>query len=186
MLTLWDLLPGRVRKAIGVAPVSLAPPVVTASAPLRSPARARRSSKSPKADLYEAMAKELLATHGIRVRRWRKAMSGVAWELRYRDGRTAKLIEAPRPRRPMSAAIFLHEVGHHVLGLGAYRPRCLEEYHAWRWAIEEMERRGIEVTDRVRARMHDSLHYAVEKARRRGLNALPEELRHFSAPRPGR
>lgn len=82
----------------------------------------------------------------------------------------------------MSAAVFLHEIGHHAIGLGAYKPRCLEEYHAWAFAIAEMERRGLNVTDGVRRRMHASLHYAVAKANRRGLKEIPQELEAFTTP----
>ena len=111
-------------------------------------------------------------------------MSGAAWQVHYRDGTVTRLIEAPRPKGPMSAAIFLHEIGHHAIGFGVYRPRCLEEYHAWAWALREMERRGVNVTPNVRHRMHESLAYAIEKARRRGLRRLPAELAPF-AEHPG-
>ena len=43
----------------------------------------------------------------------------------------------------MSAAIFCHEIGHHAIGFTRYKPRCLEEYHAWAWSFAEMERRGF-------------------------------------------
>ena len=119
--------------------------------------------------------------NGVRVRRWRNSMSGVAWEVHYEDGRVARLIEAPRPKGPMSAAIFLHEVGHHAIGFNRYKPRCLEEHHAWAWALREMERRGIAITERVLKRRDESMRYAVAKARRRGIKALPAEVRAFAA-----
>ncbi len=133
---------------------------------------------------YERVAQEMLAKYGVRVRRWRTSMSGVAWEVQYRDGTRTRLIEAPRPRGPMSAAVFLHEIGHHAIGLGVYRPRCLEEYHAWAFSLAQMEAHGLNVTDAVRRRMHDSLHYAVAKASRRGLQALPRELEPYVRPLP--
>ncbi len=136
------------------------------------------------AERYEAMTRAELEAHGIRVRKWRTSMSGVAWEIRYRDGRTARLIEAPRPKGPMSAAVFLHEVGHHAIGLGRVKPRCLEELAAWDWALEAMERWGVQVTDRVRRRRHESLRYAVAKAQRRGLKHLPGPLHPFRDPYP--
>ena len=83
----------------------------------------------------------------------------------------------------MSCAVFLHEVGHHAIGLGAYRPRCLEEYHAWRWSLETMLELGFNVTDAVRRRRDESLHYAIAKASRRGLKRLPVELVPFLEPR---
>lgn len=73
-------------------------------------------------------------------------------------------------------AIFLHEIGHHVLGVGSISPRCLEEYHAWMFALGEMERRGLNITEGVRRRVRRSLGYAVRKAQRRGIKSLPDEL----------
>jgi hypothetical protein len=134
-------------------------------------------------DKYDAMTRDMLAKYGVRVRRWRTAMSGIAWELRYHDGRTARLIESPRPKGPMSAAIFLHEIGHHAIGFNTYKPRCREEYYAWAFAIEQMEKLGLNITDGVRRRMHDSLHYAVMKAKRRGLREVPEELEAYARGR---
>jgi len=166
-LSLWDLLGLRDRKGR---------PVV---APSRRPSHAK-GARSATRERYDAMTRSVLTEHGIRVRKWRSSMSGVAWEVHYQDGRVARLIEAPRPRGPMSAAIFLHEVGHHAIGLGAHRPRCLEELRAWEWAIAEMERRHVAVTDRVRARMRESMQYAVYKARKRGLKRLPADLAPFA------
>jgi len=133
---------------------------------------------------YDAMTQEMLRTHGVRVRRWRTSMSGVAWEVRYRDGTVARLIEAPRPKGPMSAAVFLHEIGHHAIGLGVYRPRCLEEYHAWAFSLSQMETLGLNITDAVRRRMHESLRYSIAKASRRGIRQLPEELSPYTMPWP--
>jgi hypothetical protein len=152
--------------------------------PWRPGARRRTGAKSAAHGRYQAMTKAMLHRYGVRVRRWRRAMSGVAWEVKYSDGGVARLIEAPLPRSPMSAAVFLHEIGHHAIGLGAYRPRCLEEFHAWRFALDAMREHGIEVTPRVRLRVHASLHYAVAKARRRGLRQLPPELLAYTRPPP--
>ena len=124
----------------------------------------------------------MLAKYGVRVRRWRTSMSGIAWEVVYHDGKVNRLIESPRPKGPMSAAVFLHEIGHHAIGFGVYRPRCLEEYHAWVFSVTQMESLGLNVTDAVRKRMHESLRYAVGKARRRGLKALPGELAAYTKP----
>ena len=135
---------------------------------------------------YDRIAQEMLDRYGIRVRRWRKSMSGVAWYVTYRDGTVKRLIEAPRPRGPVSAAIFLHEVGHHAIGLGEHKPRCLEEYLAWKWSLEQMEAKGLNVTEAVRRRMHNSLHYAVGKAQRRGIKRLPEELMAYTERLPRR
>lgn len=135
------------------------------------------------AERYLLMEREMLARHGLRVRKWRTNMSGVAWQVTYRDGTVSRLIESPRPRGPVSAGIFLHEVGHHAIGFNRYKPRCLEEYHAWMYSLDQMERWGLNVTQPVRDRVHDSLHYAVAKAARRGLKSVPAELVPFVAPR---
>jgi len=171
-LTLWDLV--RVKRRPKRAKPAPLPPKPRA-APRRSPMR----------DRYEAITREMLSEHGVRVRKWRSSMSGVAWEVHFRDGGVSRLIEAPRPRGPMSAAVFLHEIGHHAIGFRRYSPRCLEEYHAWRFALETMEARGLNVTGAVRRRMHESLHYAVCKAHRRGLKRLPVELEPYMLPLNG-
>ena len=128
---------------------------------------------------YEAVARQMLEKYNIRVRKWRKSMSGIAWYVTYQDGRRVNLIESPRPLGPMSVAIFLHEIGHHAIGFNVYKPRCLEEFHAWRWSLEAMEAHGLNITDAVRLRMHRSLWYAVEKAKRRGIKQIPAELTPF-------
>ncbi len=193
MLTLWDLLPRR-RAKRGKAPVEVAA-AAQATVEAREGAKARRPAhrsasrerRGAAADRsavtqakYDAMTKAALAEYGVRVRRWRNSMSGVAWEVHYEDGRVARLIEAPRPKGPMSAAIFLHEVGHHAIGFNRYKPRCLEEHYAWAWALREMERRGIAITERVLKRRDESMRYAVAKARRRGIKALPAEVKGFA------
>jgi hypothetical protein len=42
-----------------------------------------------------------------------------------------------------------------------------------------MEAMGLNITDGVRLRMHRSLWYAVEKAKRRGIKEIPAELAPF-------
>lgn len=172
-LLLWDLIPGW-RSAQRPRPEP-------------KPARERvrtDATPTPAQDRYATMTRHMLREHGVRVRKWRSASSGVAWQVTYRDGSVSRLIESPRPRGPVSAAIFLHEIGHHAIGFDRYKPRCLEEYHAWMYSLEQMERWEIAITDRVRDRVHDSLHYAVAKARRRGLKKLPIELVPYLKPRP--
>jgi len=172
-LTLWDmLLPKPIRKK---RPRSKPAPQVIV-----------RSAKSPPTGMqlkYEQITREMLTKHGVRVRKWRSSMSGVAWQVTYRDGTISKLLESPKPKGPMSAAIFLHEIGHHAIGFGTYKPRCLEEYYAWKFSIDAMHDLGLNVTDRVHERMHDSLHYALEKALRRGLKKIPHELIPYMEPR---
>lgn len=192
MLTLWDLISPVVRLIAPAKPPAAVQPA-RPRAPSRRPARIRTQTPgtvkpaAPTAqERYERVVRELCKQHGLRVRRWRKSMSGIAWCVEYTDGTLGRFIEAPRPKSPLSMSIFLHEVGHHAIGFNRYKPRCLEEYHAWRWSLEAMERHGLEVTEHVRRRMALSLWYAVDKARRRGLRRLPDELLPFTqrpAPR---
>jgi hypothetical protein len=150
-----------------------------------APAKAIVDPPEPRSELmqarYDALVEEMKRIHGFRVRKWRKSSSGVAWTIRYvQSGKIVKLIESPYPRGPMSCAIFLHEVGHHAIGLGVYRPRCLEEYHVWMWALREMRERGFNVTEGVERRVERSMRYAVAKAVRRGLRELPTELLQYA------
>jgi hypothetical protein len=119
--------------------------------------------------------------HQIRVKRWRRSMSGCAWRVDYDDGRSINWIEAPLPRTPISLAIFLHEVGHHVIGFDRFKRRCEEEYHVWLWAIAQMRELGVTPDERVNRRVELSMRYAVDKAVRRGIKTLPEDLRKFAA-----
>lgn len=183
-LTLWELLKsarrnGRKERSNGSqtnaqrdADKRPRVPRDASSSPVDQSARKRPTMR----ERYDALVIEMKQTHGVRIRKWRKSSSGCAWEVHYANGGMTRLIESPYPRGPMSCAIFLHEVGHHAIGFGRYRPRCLEEYHAWRWALEQMEQRGLNVTPAVRKRMAESLHYALRKARHRGLKHVPKEL----------
>jgi hypothetical protein len=51
-----------------------------------------------------------------------------------------------------------------------------------------MEAHGLNITPQVRYRMHGSLYYAVQKARRRGIKSIPAELHPFldRPVKPGR
>jgi hypothetical protein len=119
------------------------------------------------------------ARFDLRVRRWRRSMTGCAWRVYHHDGRVVNWIEAPVPKTPISLAIFLHEVGHHAIGFDAYRTRCEEEYHVWMWAIEQMRVLGVEPDAKVHRRLRASMQYAVNKAMRRGLKQLPEALAQY-------
>ncbi len=172
-LTLWDLLlPKRRPKR-----------AVVSRPPTRNPHPRAKKPPTAMQQRYEQVTREMLAQYAVRVRKWRSSMSGVAWQVTYQDGTISRLIESPRPKGPMSAAVFLHEIGHHAIGFGTYKPRCLEEFYAWKFSIDTMHELGLNVTDRVHERMHDSLNYAIEKALRRGLKRLPAELLPYVEPR---
>ncbi|MHC4776650.1 MAG: hypothetical protein ACYTBR_15490 [Planctomycetota bacterium] len=134
----------------------------------------------PMQSRYDDLVGEMKRTYGVRVRKWRTSTSGCAWMVRYHDGSVSRLIEAPYPRGPVSCAVFLHEIGHHAIGWDTRRPRCVEEYDAWRWALDEMRSRRLNVTAAVEQRMAESLRYAVSKARRRGLKTIPPELLKYA------
>ena len=133
---------------------------------------------------YDGLVEEMKKIHGVRVVKWRSSTSGCAWQVKYADGTNARLIESPYPRGPMSCAVFMHEIGHHAIGFNRYRPRCLEEYHAWRWSFESMIEMDFNVTEAVRRRRDEALHHAIRKASRRGLKRLPVELLPFLDPPP--
>ena len=181
--TLWDLLrPGRP----GAEPAAgdelegcVEPPAIQRSV---GSERASAAGGSRMRDRYDGLVREMKRRHGLRIVRWRSSTSGCAWQVHYKDGTIARLIESPYPKGPMSCAVFLHEVGHHAIGFRTYRPRCLEEYHAWRWSFEAMLARGLNLTPAVRRRRDLALHYAILKARRRGLKRLPGELVPFLDP----
>ena len=128
---------------------------------------------------FNAIIELMKLRHDIRVRRWRRAMSGCAWRVYYHDGRVINWIESPVPKTPISLAIFLHEIGHHVIGFHTYARRCEEEYHAWQWSIAQMRELGVEPDERVNRRVELSLRYAVDKALRRGLKELPATLEQY-------
>lgn len=153
---------------------------------LRHRRNAERALADSMAAKYDRITRQMLERYSVRVRKWRTSMSGLAWQVTYADGTVSRLIEAPRPKGPMSAAVFLHEIGHHAIGFNVYRPRCLEEYHAWAFAMNQMTALELNITDGVRRRVAESLWYAVSKARRRGLRSLPPELEPYTmrpAPR---
>lgn len=176
--TLWDFLRPR-RQSSRDRATNSAMARSRVSAPGRINTIRLAKPKSSMQLRYDALVEEMKRLHGIRVRKWRKSSSGVAWAVRYADGKVVKLIESPYPRGPMSCAIFLHEVGHHAIGLGVYKPRCLEEYRVWQWAIEEMRARGFNVTEAVLRRVDRSMRYAVGKAKRRGIQSVPAELQAY-------
>lgn len=146
----------------------------------RKPQPNTLASKRPSMERrYAEVADLMLRTYGVRVRKWRTSMSGVAWCVIYRDGSIARLIESPKPKGPMSMAVFLHEIGHHAIGFDVYSPRCLEEFHAWEFSIRAMKEHGLNITEKVERRRRRSLEYAVGKACRRGIKQIPAELEGY-------
>ena len=139
-----------------------------------------RTPHKDKKDRYAPIVRRMKRRYKVRVRKWRRNMSGCAWRVTYADGRSVNWVEAPRPRTPLSLAIFLHEVGHHAIGFEAFKKRCEEEYHVWQWAIRRMRELGVSPDERVWRRFELSMRYAVGKALRRGIKQLPEPLLRFT------
>lgn len=131
-------------------------------------------------DQYQQIISATKRKYRIRIHRWRPNLTGCAWRVEYRDGTAINWIESPLPQSPLSLCIFLHEVGHHIIGFDRYHLRCEEEYHAWRWAISAMRKAGIRPDAQVLHRFNLSMRYAVEKALRRGLKHLPPKLVRFA------
>jgi len=128
---------------------------------------------------YDFVVTTMIDRYQLEIHKWRSSMTGCAWVVKGADGSLVRYIEAPYPKGPMSAAVFLHEVGHHAIGLGVYRPRCLEEYKAWEWSLNTMEGFRLNITPAVHKRVFLSVRYALGKAMRRGLKNVPEELAPF-------
>ncbi len=126
---------------------------------------------------YATQAMQLLREHNVRVCHWRSNMTGIAWL-----GLPDRIIEAPHPRSSLSFAILAHEVGHQALG--KLRPRWREEQLAWDFALEQMERLGVPVSDAVQKRYAGSMRYALAKAIRRGMKEIPPELARFVSRDP--
>ena len=164
------------RAAVDVAPI-MRPEIRTLS---REVLRERSRLVGPD---YAGMVRELKTRYKISIRKWRTHMSGVAYELTYADGRIKRLISAPKPRSAVSAAIFLHEVGHHAIGFRRYSPRCLEEYYVWQWTFREMAARGIALDPRVQRHYRRSMYHYIKLARKHGQH-VPAEL-HSLAHWPG-
>lgn len=136
-------------------------------------------SDAAAAQQLDRIVQRMKDRYAVRVKRWRRQMSGCAWSVRHADGRQINWIESPLPRTPISLAIFLHEVGHHAIGFNRYKKRCEEEYHVWVWAIERMRELGVDPDERVARRFELSMQYAVGKAVRRGIKDVPLALMRF-------
>lgn len=137
-----------------------------------------RTQRVPSAVDYAELVRELKTRYKISIRQWRDHMAGHAYELTYQDGTIKRLIAAPRPRSPVSAAIFLHEVGHHAIGFRRYASRCLEEHYVWQWTFREMEARGIPITHQVMRHFRRSMYHYVKRSQQRREH-VPAELGHF-------
>lgn len=129
---------------------------------------------------FSSIVRQMKSRYDLRVRRWRRQMSGCAWSVFYHDGRRMNWIEAPYPKTPISLAIFLHEVGHHAIGFHKYKLRCEEEFQVWLWAFRQMRRLGVTPDDKVARRFDRSMQYVVQMALRQGTAQIPQSLLKFA------
>ncbi len=129
----------------------------------------------------EAVVRSLLAAYPVRVMRWRKSLSGVAWHVEKKGVFVETRIEAPRPRTPLSFSIFAHEIGHHLQHMerASWPSRMEQEHDAWERAFVLMREHGVPITEKVEKRFHDSMRYALAKALRRGARRVPQPFEHF-------
>ncbi|NNM87649.1 MAG: hypothetical protein HKL95_03930 [Phycisphaerae bacterium] len=160
--------PVRARKPTAQTPKKFPPPV-----------RGIPTNVTLRRQFFARIVEHEKKRYQISIRKWRSTMSGVAYELHYSNGQVKRMVAAPRPKSPVSCAIFLHEVGHHAIGFRKFRPRCLEEFHVWQWAFAEMGRWNIPIDQRVRHHYQRSMYHYVQLAKKRGLQHLPEILRQF-------
>jgi hypothetical protein len=121
-----------------------------------------------RAEAYERAAAALLASSGCTVRRYRTKTTGTAYTTSDDWG-----IEVPRPRGPVSFAVFAHEVAHQLLHRSNSKPRWLEEIEAWEFALDCFPRFELSGVERARRDAARSLRYAFLKAGRR---AKPETV----------
>ncbi len=177
---LWDVLP-RTRADRSTPKDPPADEVAATSDAVALPDEVGTPRRTRRSELYARLVEHMKQAHGVRVHRWRSRTTGCAWQVHYTDGTTARLIEAPYPKGPVSCAVFLHEIGHHAIGFHRYKPRCLEEFMAWRWALDTMQQWGMNITPSVQRRVQLNLRYAVAKAKRRGLKNVPDELLEYAA-----
>lgn len=129
---------------------------------------------------YLKIIRQIKNEYGVRIHRWRTAMTGCAWRVNFSDGRSIRWIQSPYPKTPISLAIFLHEVGHHVVGFDRFNIPSEEEYHVWLWALGKMEEIGVPPDESVFKRFERSMQYAVSKDQRKGMSNLPQSLKRFS------
>src|SRR6185436_13362953 len=87
------------------------------SAPRRRIPATPRGGTGP----YEPFIRELRRQYDVRIKKWRRSMSGCAWRVYKSDGSTVNWVESPYPKTPISLAIFLHEIGHHAIGFDRYK-----------------------------------------------------------------
>ena len=119
---------------------------------------------------YELAGNELLKQYNISIKTVRKSMSGVA----YIEDR---VISAPAPKRPLSFAVFAHEVGH--IANGSLSPRWLEELRAWEFSLDCFRRFNLAIPREVKQRMRYSMAFALAKALNRKMKRVPEELKKY-------
>lgn len=122
---------------------------------------------------YERAGATLLAESGCEVVRWRTHSTGIAWLAADRW-----MIEAPRPRGPVSFGVFAHEVGHQMLHRGrGSRSRWQKEIEAWEWALDCFARFELPRVERARLDAVRSLSWVAHASARHAKPGTARAIR---------
>ena len=120
---------------------------------------------------YADEAVVLLRQYMVVVKKWRNESSGVAYNFSNR-------IECPHPTNAYNLGILAHEIAHHELGhtRGKHPKggRWKEELDAWLWSNDVLCQIGVEPNY---AQVTLAIQFAFQKAVKRGLRSIPEEMR---------
>lgn len=135
----------------------------------------------PRGEWSESLRSRIVDHFGLQVTRWLSVLRGKAIKVSFRWGGGVRYrLHVPRSRGPLAAAIFLHEVGHCVVGFTG-EPRVMEELRAWLWAFDALKRLNLPIPEVVVKRYHASMRYEVRRAMRR-RQPCPPFLRFFLNP----
>lgn len=92
-------------------------------------------------------------------------------------------IEAPRPVTRKALYIYLHEVGHVILGhcdAKCRKPRHLREYEAEKWAHDRMRAHGIAVPRIMTSRARSYVRRKIRRAQARGAKKIDRRAQVFA------
>lgn len=115
------------------------------------------------ANVYELAFAQLLKESGCTVRRYREnTLTGVAFTNDDDWG-----IEVPRPTTARRFGTCAHEIGHQMLHRHNSKPRWLEEWEAWDYALKQFVRFDLPGAEAAMKDAAKCLRYAAKKANRR-------------------
>lgn len=128
--------------------------------------------------LFDHAFQQLLKESGCTVRRYREhGLTGIAYVSDDDWG-----IECPRPTTARRFATCAHEIGHQLLHRESSKPRWLEEWEAWDYALKQFARFDLPGVEDAIKDAAECLRYAAKKAERR---AKPETAQAILDTFPG-